>query len=426
MRSPITWLIIALVWAVIGIFFYWSTCPLCAVGGVATKSVLPLLVEDGSKRVAYAANDNLLFGLSNNNPIMSDEVKGEYKDVADYMKANPKKNITLTGLYKNTEKNTTSFKDLGLARADALKKYMVGLGVPAASILTASAVNNGLNLTDGDKKVVSAMNYKFGAVAVPEPVKTTTGASLNIADGGTFKSGSPTENILFAKNGFEYKKPLPKTVAKAYDETADYLKKNPKRSIKVVGLYGKEEKNTSLLPNLGLARANNVKRYLLGKGVAAKQIETKGEISSSLTFKNNEWVGPMRYEFFNTPATNNRLAEIEKSLKAKPLVLYFATGKDELVLSKNQRQYFADLIYYMDQKPTAKVISTGHTDSVGKRASNVALGQGRADFVKDYLVRNGAAVKLISTASKGPDKPIASNETKEGRAKNRRVEISVK
>ncbi|MBK7613517.1 MAG: OmpA family protein [Burkholderiales bacterium] len=67
----------------------------------------------------------------------------------------------------------------------------------------------------------------------------------------------------------------------------------------------------------------------------------------------------------------------------------------------------------------------GHTDANGAHAANVALSSARAEAVKAYLVRKGIASLAISTAGLGPDRPVADNNTEEGRARNRRIEFRV-
>ena len=67
----------------------------------------------------------------------------------------------------------------------------------------------------------------------------------------------------------------------------------------------------------------------------------------------------------------------------------------------------------------------GHTDASGDAAHNEQLGQARAEAVRRYLSRQGIALNRMSTISYGEDSPVASNETPEGRAQNRRVAIIV-
>ncbi|MBL0141276.1 MAG: OmpA family protein [Betaproteobacteria bacterium] len=72
------------------------------------------------------------------------------------------------------------------------------------------------------------------------------------------------------------------------------------------------------------------------------------------------------------------------------------------------------------------VIATGHTDNVGTDAYNQKLSERRAAAVKGYLVSKGIPASKITTLGKGESQPVATNKTKEGRQKNRRVDIEFK
>jgi OOP family OmpA-OmpF porin len=74
-------------------------------------------------------------------------------------------------------------------------------------------------------------------------------------------------------------------------------------------------------------------------------------------------------------------------------------------------------------QPDMKVEIQGHTDSSGKRDYNVGLSQQRAEAVKAYLVNKGVDSERLVPRGYGPDRPIASNSTAQGRANNRRVEF---
>ena len=79
----------------------------------------------------------------------------------------------------------------------------------------------------------------------------------------------------------------------------------------------------------------------------------------------------------------------------------------------------------MNDNPDIKVSVEGHTDSVGSDAYNEELSKRRAKAVFDYLVRQGIDSSRLTPAGYGESRPAATNDTKEGRAQNRRVDLVV-
>jgi len=75
--------------------------------------------------------------------------------------------------------------------------------------------------------------------------------------------------------------------------------------------------------------------------------------------------------------------------------------------------------------PNAQVQLVGNTDNTGTRESNQRLSEDRAVAVKAMLVNQGVASDRISTQGVGQDHPVASNDTEDGRARNRRIELNV-
>lgn len=83
------------------------------------------------------------------------------------------------------------------------------------------------------------------------------------------------------------------------------------------------------------------------------------------------------------------------------------------------------LVPVLRQLPGRKFEVVGHTDAQGSRSSNLALSAARADTVKAYLVARGLSAQAFNTSGLGPDRPVASNDTPDGRARNRRIEFRV-
>lgn len=107
----------------------------------------------------------------------------------------------------------------------------------------------------------------------------------------------------------------------------------------------------------------------------------------------------------------------------QPLNIYFESGKNTIIENEDLRTYLRDLKQFTTTNSNAKVTITGHTDNQGDATQNIQLGQQRADFIRTYLTQQGYNVNLFNTTSNGPNTPIATNDTPEGRALNRRVEV---
>jgi OOP family OmpA-OmpF porin len=98
---------------------------------------------------------------------------------------------------------------------------------------------------------------------------------------------------------------------------------------------------------------------------------------------------------------------------------------DKATLKPEARAKLDDLVDKTKGIALEVVIAVGHTDSIGSNAYNTRLSTARANAVKDYLVSKGVEKNRVYTEGKGESQPVADNRTREGRAKNRRVEIEV-
>ena len=102
---------------------------------------------------------------------------------------------------------------------------------------------------------------------------------------------------------------------------------------------------------------------------------------------------------------------------------FFDTGKS--VLKNEAKAKLDDLVAKTAGVNLEVIIAVGHTDSDGSEAFNQKLSVARAEAVKSYLVSKGVEKNRVYTEGKGEKQPVADNKTKEGKAKNRRVEIEV-
>ncbi len=113
--------------------------------------------------------------------------------------------------------------------------------------------------------------------------------------------------------------------------------------------------------------------------------------------------------------------ETDRGIVAEISGVQFATGA--ATLNSDAREALARFAGIVGVYPDMKFRVEGHTDSTGGYQLNRELSLKRAASVRDYLVGEGVASSRIDIEGLGPDRPVASNETADGRARNRRVEI---
>jgi OOP family OmpA-OmpF porin len=182
------------------------------------------------------------------------------------------------------------------------------------------------------------------------------------------------------------------------------------------------------------AGAQSVDNWVSGSGIAVKNG------TNELCWRDANW----------TPATaakgcDGAIVEAPKAAAAAPKAAAAAPKAAAPAVAASKVTYAADAFFDFDKsvlKPEGKaklddlaqkvkginlevIIAVGHTDAVGTDAYNQKLSIRRSEAVKAYLVSKGIEKNRIYTEGKGEKQPVADNKTKEGRAKNRRVEIEV-
>lgn len=104
------------------------------------------------------------------------------------------------------------------------------------------------------------------------------------------------------------------------------------------------------------------------------------------------------------------------------LDVHFATGKADIL--QESRPLISEIVTMLSKHSSLRVGVEGHTDNTGSPATNKVLSQARARSVVDAIVAAGISRDRLDPVGFGQDRPIADNRTEEGRAKNRRVEVS--
>jgi len=133
-------------------------------------------------------------------------------------------------------------------------------------------------------------------------------------------------------------------------------------------------------------------------------------------------VQPAAKEFeFEKPTKET---EAKAPIVTKRISIYFATGSAEL--DSNAKVVLESAAELAQTFGSAYIRVSGNTDSTGGRQMNIDLSKRRANSVVDFLVTNYDFPRdKFIVEGNGPDKPVASNDTDEGRAKNRRTDFEV-
>ncbi|WP_104721640.1 OmpA family protein [Helicobacter mesocricetorum] len=98
---------------------------------------------------------------------------------------------------------------------------------------------------------------------------------------------------------------------------------------------------------------------------------------------------------------------------------------DSLEISPRYNREIMDFANYMKENPSKKAIINGYTDSLGSEEYNQNLSEKRAKAIKNKIIEQGVSATRLEAKGHGEDNPIATNETREGRQQNRRVEAEI-
>jgi len=213
--------------------------------------------------------------------------------------------------------------------------------------------------------------------------------------------------------------------------------------IMCISIIASAQKDTSLMTiDVKVTNFKNVP--LKGEKIILEAVKTKksysGVSGADGTFKidvpkGNEYTvkyltinDKLDYEKFEVPnfdgtATMKLTIKIEVSNLYELKNVFFDT--DKATLKPVSFTALNNLLEVMKLKPNMIVEISGHTDNVGENTHNLKLSKDRAESVKAYLVKNKIAENRIITKGFGADKPIADNDTQEGRQQNRRTEVKI-
>jgi len=185
--------------------------------------------------------------------------------------------------------------------------------------------------------------------------------------------------------------------------------------VEIKGQFHADEDQPAEGADLGLLRANNV-RELLGSAFPDDRIRIVSEpVPANLADVGKAIVGVVVRPLIN----NETIIELPDRI-----IINFPHASDDILENPQLNEYLDQLVQRLSQT-SEKVHLVGHTDNTASVRRNNYLGMLRTDAVKNLLVSKGVSADRITTESMGESTPIATNNTAEGRKKNRRVELTI-
>jgi len=128
----------------------------------------------------------------------------------------------------------------------------------------------------------------------------------------------------------------------------------------------------------------------------------------------------LRYKRYKPNRSQGKAAEQQERVVLADV--HFATGKARI--REESFPHLDRVVEYMAHKKSVRIEISGHTDNVGNPKQNKKLSKARAEACRSYLVQKGIDAGRIEAVGYGDERPIASNDTDEGRQKNRRIEAT--
>lgn len=261
--------------------------------------------------------------------------------------------------------------------------------------------------------------FKEGAILSAGP------SALNLSITGT--NISVADNIKFLHS--RQHPMITGRIKLAFNDMETFLSLNDDLALEISGAYAAGEKNHSLLDNLGQARAEAFKAWLVKQGCSRSQLITRFVKKDNLAFNRDTLRNGLTFRVIDMPEKEGisveELQAIGKRLRENNQPLYFADNPSAYALSINNdlRDYIRDLRVFLNANPDRMITLVGYTDESGSAETNVRIGRMRAEYVRQMLSEAGVNYYQMRTNSKGEKVPVASSDIREEQYKNCRVEI---
>ncbi|MGB1204614.1 MAG: OmpA family protein [Chitinophagales bacterium] len=437
------WYLIASFWYVCRIkqdcqsleqYAWYQSLPFLHKTGIANTPKAPitknqnLTIVDNGKTIVKT-NSNFGFAQSSDLPKMDENLKKGMVNLATYISQNPDRQLTITGKYSSLENNQTNFDNLGLARAAHIRQHLIRKGANGNRINLKHLASQNLVFEQGQTQNALQFHFSEANNATPPTTKTSNTTKLSNTHAPTlpdFVVKNGNKIIIKTNEKFQYEKSASQPtmnpeIQKGLDALAAYLKKNPKKELQIMGFYGKNENNSSIFDDLGLARATHLQEILKKAKVPASQLSAVSKMLPTDVSENGLDGGiDMQIndkKTAQTPSANQQLVikDGTKMIVQANENFYIHKSKAQVDVTPLLEHSLTEVANYAKQQKQRQLKIVGHYAPTEKNPTPIKnLGIARATEIQKKLVALGVPKSQIVLEGKANGKVKFTNEKHEG------------
>lgn len=264
------------------------------------------------------------------------------------------------------------------------------------------------------KKIENSSNrIEDAVVKLQNPLQLIEGDSIILNDYYQFVFNKYSVEPRLNKNNYLF-----------LDAVASYLKIFPKKNLTITGWYRSGINSlppvNSYYENIGVARANAIRNLLIKRGIIEERISLDYYHSQDSLLEE-----PLTFNVFMSDTVSGPFEKQQFSFTNMTFSdANFAFNSADFNPGEPFKLYADSVRTYLEVNPAKNLTIIGHTDNVGSNNYNANLGLRRAQSARAYFQKKGVKSE-IKVASQGEKRPTATNETEEGRQKNRRVNFVI-
>lgn len=202
----------------------------------------------------------------------------------------------------------------------------------------------------------------------------------------------------------------------------NFLNNNQEKELLITGTYLSHEVDKNSNKNWGNLRALELKNMLVNYGISTDRISINSKLSNFKYNHSGYYAFGVALNLRDTPKENIKNVDFGVANKT----IYSKFSSKSFIPDNTFKSYVLELKNYLEKFPNKYIFIEGHTDNIGSKKTNYWFGMQRAETIRQYLIKNGISKRLIKAKSRGSRDPIGNNTTFKGRAKNRRIEITLK